>query len=208
MSETRATIRARVQLIVGSAINTTINAAIKTAHRHLQRKHNYSLMETSDDVTVADGGQTFSLPTDFKALVNPEVLDGTTYTRMRGIIKNGLDGRSTTEEGVPVYFRIWGGVGHCYPMSEGGHTIPIEYYRWLPEIASDDQELDTEEQAFLDMTAECIEHYAIAAGLRRLRRRDEAQDEQAIARGLRMSLEDDDDDNALQGIDLLMELPG
>lgn len=223
MGETRATIRARVQRLVGTAINATINDAIAKAHKRLQRKHNYSQMETTSTITVSEGDTTFFLPNDFKAILNPEMSDsdGIGYQRMKGVIKAGIESRDTSDEGRPLIYRIWGSatpeggavkrrIGHLYSKSDAEYIFNIEYYRWLPEPPDDDEEYDSDDlaQDFLDEVYEYLELKAIAAGFRKLKKYKDAREYNQLAYEKRIELEQDDTDNALSGIDLKMELPG
>lgn len=212
MSETRATIRQRAQRIVGTAVNQTLNDAIKEAHKKLQRKHNYSWMEYNTTVAITESDSTFLLPADFKAIANPEMSDedGTGYQRMKGIIKRGIESRSTTETGRPMMFRIWLGLGHLYNVANQNYTFRLEYYRWLPEPPTDDKEynLDSNAQYFLDEVYEYIYYFAVARGYDRLKKYDLAAKWDARAEAKRLELEDDDIENSLAGIDLKMELPG
>src|SRR4030042_900441 len=204
MTENRLTIRIRVRRHVGSAIDAVINQAIKDAHRRLQRKHNYSFMETSDTITVSQGDITFTLPTDIKAIINPEIGDaeGTSYRRLNGILKDGITARCANDSGRPVYFRIWAGVGYLYPAAEAGFSFPLEYIRWLPEVPDNDQGYldDAQAQAFLDAVYEHIDAKAIAAGFQRLQKVDRADYWENKAESIRLELEHDDMETALAGV--------
>jgi hypothetical protein len=212
MSETRKTIRDRAARYVGSAINQTLNEAIKDGHKHLQRKYNYSHMETTTTIAVTSGDSTFTLPSDFKAIVNPEMSDedGAGYQRMSGIIKQGIESRSTTDTGRPLHFRIWAGQGYLYDTADQDFTFRLEYIRWLPEPPTDDEAYgsDTQAQAFLDMVYEFLYFTAIARGYDRFKKYDLAEKWDSRAKSVRMELEHDDLENALSGIDLKMEMPG
>jgi hypothetical protein len=56
-----------------------------------------------------NGATTFTLPTDFKEELNPEIsdYDSTGYRRMAKIIKNGIDKRDPSDSGRPLNYRIW-----------------------------------------------------------------------------------------------------
>lgn len=210
MAETLATIRARVQRYVGTAVNSTINDAIKDAHKELQRKYNYSQMEYTKLIDVADGDTTFDLPVDFKAVVNPEISDSDVagYTRMKGILKNGIMSRAVTDSGKPMGFRIWSGVGYLYPAAAGSFSFNLEYYRWLPEPGDVVYSDDDQAQAFLDMAHVYFRQMAIAEGFRRLGKSARADEWERKAERTRISLENDDLENSLAGVDLQMQLPG
>jgi len=185
MAETRATIRARVQSHVGTAIDSTINQAIKDAHRELQRKYNYRFMEAAADVPIAAGATTFSLPADFKAMLNPELAAG-------------------------QYIQIYAGVGYIFPAAEADTTFALQYYRWLPEPPVNDLAYvdDARAQQFLDEVREYVERMAIAAGFRRLKSYDDAQAWGSFADEKRRELEHDDTETGLAGVELVMEMPG
>lgn len=210
MTENRTTIRSRAQRYVGTAIDATLNQAIADAHRELQRKYNYSRMESSTPITVAAGDAVFALPVDFKAVVNPEVSDegATQYRRMHGILKNGIMARSVTDTGRPLRFRIWADQGHLYPAAETGYAFNLEYYRWIAAPNDADYDQDDQAQAFCDEAAEYLEAKAVAAGYRRLRKVDLAAYWDARADTIRKQLQDDDTENALAGVDMQMQLPG
>lgn len=210
MSETKATIRTRVQRYVGAAIDQTINQAIVDAHKELQRKHNYRFMEDSDSIDVAQGGSTFDLPSDCKAVVNPEMpsSDGGMYARIKGILKNGIMARTVTDTGRPVSFRIWNGAGYLYPTADAALSFPLEYYRWIPAPSEKAYENDDQAQAFIDEVYEFIEKKAIAAGYRRLKNYKAADYWEGEAERKRAELEHDDIDIGLSGVDMQMQLPG
>ena len=82
--------RTRVQAIVGTAIDSTVNQGLKDGSKILQRMHNFRFMEAATTMTVAANDSTFSLPSDFKAELNPEMSDSdaTGYRRMHKILKD------------------------------------------------------------------------------------------------------------------------
>lgn len=209
MSENRATIRTRVRRFVGTAIDLTINEAIREKHKSLQRKRNWSFMQATNPTTFSAGDTSFTLPTDFKAIVNPEVFDGDIYYRLSGLIKNGVDGRSTTDTGMTVFFRLWNGYGYIYPKPHQTITFNLEYYKWLDELTADDAlEEGSDDEAFLNFVHKAIEYHAIGAGFEKLQNYKAAAYWNAKAKSLTEELENDDLDNELQGIDLVMEMPG
>jgi hypothetical protein len=210
MAETRQTIRERVQVFVGTAINATLNEAIKKAHKELQRKHSYRFMETSSTISVSEGDTTFALPSDFKEVVNPEMSDdeGTGFVRMKGVIKAGIDSRDTSEEGRPLLFRIWGGTGYLYAQADQDYTFNLEYIRWITEPSDNEYTSDDNAQSFIDECYDFHEYKALAAGYRRLNKFDSAKEYEQLAQVKRLELEHDDIGIALAGIDLKMELPG
>lgn len=212
MSETRATIRTRVRRVVGTAIDATVNQAIKDAHEHLQRKHNYADMETTSTITIAAEATTFTLPSDFKAIVNPEMSndDGTEYRRMKGIIKDGIESRDPSDEGRPLLFRIWKGVGQLYAKADQAYTFNLEYYRWLPQPPTNDAVYSADDQAqnFLNDTQRYLVLKGQEEGFRRKGHEKRADKYELRARRQRIDLQNDDIENALAGIDLKMEMPG
>ncbi len=212
MSETRATIRAAAERIVGTAISATLNAAIKSAHREAMRRHSWRFMEASTTINVALGATTFSLPSDFKQELNPEMSDeaGTGYRRMTKIIKNGIEARDTGDSGRPLLYRIWGGEGKLYAQADNAYAFPLEYFKWLPAITADEgaEIYIAQNNNFLDEIHEFIGFRAIAAGLRRLNKDDRAQYYDGLAEDKLSELIDDDRDIALANQDLQMEMPG
>lgn len=212
MSETRATIRARVERIVGTAIAATVNDAIKDAHREAMRKHNWRFMEASTTINVTEGASTFTLPADFKQEMNPEMSDddGTGYRRMQKILKNGIESRSTDDEGRPLLYRIWEGGGKLYAQADAAYTFPLEYYAWLPSITDDTSEsiYTSANNDFLAEIRKFIEFRAVAEGLRRLGKDDRANVYDALAESKLSELINDDLDIELANQDLYMEMPG
>lgn len=212
MSETRATIRARVERIVGTAIAATVNDAIMDAHREAQRRHNWRFMEASTTINVTEGASTFALPADFKQEMNPEMSDddGTGYRRMQKILKNGIESRDTDDEGRPLLYRIWAGVGNIYAKADDDYTFPLEYYAWLPSLTADSgvEIYTTANNSLLDEIRPFIEFRAIAAGLRRLGKDDRANLYDALAESKLSELINDDLDIELANQDLYMEMPG
>ncbi|MBC2741588.1 MAG: hypothetical protein HGJ93_00685 [Desulfosarcina sp.] len=209
MSETRETIRIRAQRILGTAINATINEAIREYHKTLQRMHDYRFMDASTTISVSAGDDTFALPADFKAPINPEMSDsdGTGYRRMKRIIKDGIESRSTDDEGRPLMYRIFNGTGYLYGKANEDYTFMLEYVKWLPELTSDDA--PTEDNAeFLDAVHKAIEFYAIAEGKRRINQLDVADYWENKAEAKRIELQLDDIDYELAATDLQMEIEG
>jgi len=208
MSETRATMRARVQRFVGSAINQTVNDAIKDAHKEIQRRYNWRFMEDETTIDVSEGDSTFDLPSDFKQEKNPEMSDTATgYCRMRKIIKDGIEARDTSDEGRPLLYRIWHGKGHLYAKADSDYSFPLEYYKWLPALGSDTTPTG-DNAAFVDEFREVIEAYAIMKGNRRLKRDDEADRWERRFEKWLASRMDDDLDIELANQDLQMEMMG
>lgn len=212
MSETRATIRTRIERIVGTAISSTVNDAIMDAHKEAMRKHNWRFMEASTTINVSEGDSSFSLPSDFKQEMNPEMSDddGTGYRRMTKILKNGIESRDTDDEGRPLLYRIWNNTGKLYATADDDYTFPLEYYAWLPAITADTGEeiYTSDNQLFLDEIRHFIEFRAIAAGLRRLGKDDRAALHDALADNKLSEMINDDLDIQLANQDLFMEMPG
>jgi hypothetical protein len=212
MSETRATIRTRVERIVGTAVTATVNDAIIDAHKEAVRRHNWRHMESSTTLTVSEGDTTFALPADFKSELNPEMGDddGTGYRRMQKIIKNGIESRDTTDTGRPLLYRIWGGVGHLYAEADDDYSFPLEYYCTLPALTADSgaEIYTSKNNALLDEIYEFIQYRAIAAGLRRLAADERAVIYDNLAEARLVELMGYDDDLAYANQDLSMEMPG
>lgn len=209
MSETRATIRARVQQHVGGAINLTLNEAIREAHKELQRRHNWRFMEESTTINVSKGDTTVTLPSDFKEEMNPEMgnSDGTGYRRMKKIIKNGIESRTTDDEGRPLLYRIWEGQGHLYAKADMDYTFPLEYLKWLPELTSDDAPTG-DNAKFVDETHKFMELMGISAGFDRLKKYKLAERWERKAEGKYLELLRDDGAIAQANLDLSMQMPG
>jgi len=167
-------------------------------------------------MSVSEGASTFTLPTDFKAEMNPEMSDQNTgYRRMAKIIKNGIESRDTDDEGRPLMYRIWEGEGKLYGSADEDYTFLMEYYKWLSDIESDIAPSDTDTQNLLDKVYRCVEAFAIAEGKRRQKKFDEAnywQNDSVSNPGIyekRLKrLIHDDIENSLANADLFMELPG
>lgn len=215
MSETRLTMRNRVQAIVGMAISTTVNQGLLDGCRRLQEMHNFRFMEASTTVTVATDDTTFALPSDFKEELNPEMSDSEAYgyRRAKKLLKNQIEARDTTDVGRPLQYRIWNGVGVFDIKSDDGYSFPIEYYKYFPDMDSDDAPTDTDFQDFLDKCHEAIEFYALAVAYRRLNNptmADYYQSENPPGKFERkaFALILEDEKMELANADLIMEYPG
>lgn len=208
MAENRTTMRETVQLIFGTAINTTINKGLVDGCDRLQRMHNFRFMEASTTMTVLEGDTTFSLPSDFKCEMNPEISDTDQqgYRRIKKIIKNGIESRDTTESGRPLKYRIWNNIGNLYAQADDEYGFPMEYYKYLPELT--DAITDSDLQNFVDAFHEAIEYYAKARCSERLHKFDDAQlwDDRFLRKAFEYILEDEE--IALANADLIMEMPG
>lgn len=200
--------RVRVQKFVGSAINETINDAIKDGHKEIQRRQNVRFMEAETTINVSEGDSTFDLPSDFKQEKNPEMSDTATgYCRMRKIIKDGIESRDTADEGRPLLYRIWHGTGYLYAKADKGYSFPLEYYKWLPALNSDTAPTG-DNAAFVDEFREVIEAYAIMKGKGRLKQYDEADKWERKFEKRLASRMDDDLDIELANQDLQMQMMG
>jgi len=120
-------------------------------------------------MTISEGSTTFSLPSDFKQELNPEISDyeGSGYRRLQKIIKNGIDKRDASETARPLQYRIWESEGKFYISSDSAFSFPMEYYKYFEDIA-DAQSTDADFVAFLNKTHEAIEYYALARCYERL----------------------------------------
>jgi hypothetical protein len=165
-------------------------------------------MEASTTMTVSDGDSTFSLPSDFKCEMNPEISDSDAegYKRIKKIIKDGIESRDTTETGRPLKYRIWNDTGNLYAQADDDYTFPLEYYKYLPDLA--DSISDTDLQSFVDDYHEAIEYYAKARCSERLNNKNDAQywDDRFLKKALEYILEDEQ--IALANAELIMEFPG
>jgi len=204
MAETRATIRARVQRLVGTAINTHINDAIKDRHKQIQRRHSFRFMEDTDEIPVSAGADTFDLPEDFKEerTSGHETTAGE-WRRMGKIIKDGIGARDTTETGEPMRYRIWAGTGYIYPTAESAFTFDLEYYAWLDDIDDDEKTND-----LLDELHKVIFYGVLADCFERLGNEKKADYyEGKFLYALEEAI-DDDIYIAMAGQDLQMQIPG
>lgn len=212
MSETRATIRARAQKFVGTAMDTTLNEAIREAHKTAMRRHNWRFQEATSTMSILAGASTFSLPSDWKAELNPEMSDedGSGYRRMTKIIKAGIEARDTDDDLRPLLYRIWQGQGTFPYTADDDYTFSLEYYAWLPEITADTGAAiyTTDNQAFIDEIHKYLEWYAISQGYLRHENYDAAALWDSKAADKLAELIADDEDIALAAIDLKMEIPG
>lgn len=166
-------------------------------------------METTTQISVSEGDSTFTLPSAFKEEVNPEMSDtaGTGYRRMKKILKNGIEARDTDDEGRPLLYRIWQKQGYLYAKADGAYTFPLEYYQWLGPIESDTAP-GGKTGELLDKIYEFIEERAIAAGFRRLKQWNAANqwDKKAEERLYELTMDEEAAEEA--NLDLQMEMPG
>lgn len=174
-------------------------------------------MEASTTLTVADGDTTFTLPTDFKQELNPEMgdTDAAGYRRMTKLIKNAIESRDVTATDRPLAYRIWGGVGKFEVEADYAYSFPIEYYRYFEDLDDDDDKsADANFQAFLNKCHEAIEFYAISRCYRRLQNLQLAREYQNEISPLgqfelkALALVKEDEDIELANTALVMDYPG
>lgn len=216
-NETKATMRALIQAIVGSAINNTINQGLVNGCKRLQEMHNWRFMEASTTLTISEGDSTFSLPSDFKEELNPEIGDyeAQGYRRLKKLIKDGIDKRDTADSGRPLNYRIWEESGKLLITADDSFSFPLEYYKYFAEIS--DTISDSDFQAFLNKTHEAIEYYALARYYERLQNFDVAkyyQNDDPRGKSLGLfelkykQLKKEDEEIALANVDMQMSYPG
>jgi hypothetical protein len=157
-NETRSTMRTRVQAIVGTAIDNTINQGLKDGCRKLQELYNWRFMEASTTLSISEGATTFTLPDDFKCELNPEISDyeGSGYRRLQKIIKDGIDKRDLSDTARPLQYRIWEDEGKFIIESDDNFSFPIEYYKYFSDLDSDTAPSDSDFQNFLNKAHEAI----------------------------------------------------
>jgi hypothetical protein len=197
--------RARIQAIVGTAIDNTINQGLLDGCKDLQHKHNWRFMEASTTMTISEGATTFSLPSDFKQELNPEISDyeSTGFRRLQKIIKNGIDLRDASDSARPLQYRMWESAGKFHVQSDEAFSFPMEYYKYFADIG-DDAPSDTDFVAFLNKTHEAIEYFALARCYERLQNFDVARYYQNKYKELKK----EDTEIALANADLQMGYPG
>ena len=210
--------RTRVQAIVGTAIDNTINQGLKDGCKVLQQMHNWRQMEASTTMTISEGDTTFSLPSDFKQELNPEVsdYDGSGYRRLQKIIKNGIDIRSTSDTARPLQYRIWEEAGKFHVQSDDAFSFPMEYYKYFADLDDDNAPSDSDFQAFLNLVHEAAEYYALARCNERLLNFDVARYYQNSDRRFPLGkfelkykeLKKEDEQIGLANADLQMSYPG
>jgi hypothetical protein len=187
--------RARIQAIVGTAIDNTINQGLLDGCKDLQHKHN----------------------SDFKQELNPEISDyeSTGFRRLQKIIKNGIDLRDASDSARPLQYRMWESAGKFHVQSDEAFSFPMEYYKYFADIG-DDAPSDTDFVAFLNKTHEAIEYFALARCYERLQNFDVARyyqnDDPRFPLGKfelkYKELKKEDTEIALANADLQMGYPG
>ncbi len=169
-------------------------------------------------MTVSEGATTFSLPSDFKCELNPEISDyeGQGYRRLLKVIKDGIDKRDTSDSARPLQYRIWEDQGKFVIEADDNFSFPMEYYKFFSDLDSDTEPSDSDFQNFLNKAHEAIEYYALARCYERLQNFDVARyyqnDDSGFAKGkfeLKfLDLKHEDIDIALANADLQMGYPG
>lgn len=186
--------------------------------KRLQELHNWRFMEASTSLTISEGDSSFSLPSDFKEELNPEIGDyeGHGYRRLKKLIKDGIDKRDTADSGRPLNYRIWEEAGKFLISADDSFSFPLEYYKYFEDLA-DAETSDSDFQRFLNKTHEAIEHYALARCYERLQNFDVAKyyqndDPRGKILGLfelkYKQLKKEDEEIALANVDMQMSYPG
>jgi elongation factor P hydroxylase len=175
-------------------------------------------MQASTTMTISEGASTFSLPSDFKSELNPEVSDYETtgYRRLVKIIENGIDQRSTSDSGRPLNYRVWEEQGRFLIQADDSFTFPMEYFKYFADLDNDTETSDADFQKFLNRAHEAIEYYALARCYERLQNFNVARYYQNDAPDLPLGkfelkykqLRKEDIDIALANMDLQMGYPG
>ena len=204
---------------MGTAIDNTINQGLQDGCKRLQELHNWRFMEASTTMTVSEGATTFSLPSNFKSELNPEISDyeGSGYRRLLKVIKNGIDKRDTSDTARPLQYRIWEDQGKFVIESDDSFSFPMEYYKYFNALDDDlEPRSDTDFGNFLNKTHEAIEYYALARCYERLQNFDVARyyqnSDPRFPLGLFeqkfKELRNEDTEIALANADLQMGYPG
>lgn len=128
-------------------------------------------------MTISEGDSTFTLPSDFKEELNPEVGDyeSAGYRRLAKIIKDGIDKRDISDSGRPLNYRIWEEQGKFLISADDSFSFPLEYYKYFSDLDSDTDPTDTDFVKFLNAAHEAIEYYALARCYERMQNFDVAR---------------------------------
>lgn len=177
-------------------------------------------MEASTTRTISEGDNSFSLPSDFKEELNPEIGDyeSAGYRRLVKVIKNGIDKRDASDSGRPLNYRIWEEAGKLLISADADFSFPLEYYRYFADLDSDSAPTDSDFQSFLNAVHEAIEFYALARCFERRQKFDVARyyqnENPRVTPGLGKfelkykELRKEDIDISLANVDLQMSYPG
>lgn len=128
-------------------------------------------------MTITEGANSFTLPSDFKEELNPEISDYETtgYRRLVKVIKNGIDQRSTSDSGRPLQYRIWEESGKLLIEADDSFSFPMEYYKYFSDIDGDSAPSDADFVKFLNKAHEAIEYYGLARCYERMQNFDVAR---------------------------------
>lgn len=117
---------------------------INNVIRLIQQNKNYWFMEASDTISIIDGTQSYSLPSDFKQIIRCGLRYTKTdnnYTAPMRMLGEGQAREdyleSTQETEYPEAYSIFGGELKVYPKPSQNSTLDIFYYKFLTALSAD-----------------------------------------------------------------------
>lgn len=135
-----------------------IDLLVRKARAEMQKKHSFKAAETSLDVDLADGDESFDEPSDLREFYGLRLVsqaDGSFVSQMTFIDKDQFDrlrpitdttnaegeiyvvGRSV-DSSTPRLYTRFGGVVYIYPAASGSdQRIVVDYLKFFPNSIAD-----------------------------------------------------------------------
>lgn len=122
------------------ATNNHITNAIKSAIRHYERERWYfNETTTSASLTTVASTATYALPANFMEMDNVMLTQGGWKHRLDPVAYielDSIDAGSTSLNGVPRNYAIFGNLLRHYPVPDAAYTTTISYQKRLTELSA------------------------------------------------------------------------
>lgn len=123
-------------------LDSYIPIFINIAKSKIELEYNLYYMLNSTNLTLTEGVNTLSVPSDFKTVFSLAILDPTlSYYRL--IYPCFLDYlvylqlNKYTQSGEPLYYSIAENKFHFTPTPDKNYSVELKYYKYSPDLSAD-----------------------------------------------------------------------